>query len=573
MPRLTGGQALVQALRAEQVQHCFGLVGGKMLPLLQAIAESPTLRFHGVRHESSAPMMASAIWRATGRVAVAMAEMGPGALNLAAGLGVATNNRLPLLALTTNQHRAASYPHSGMFMDLDTLAVMRPLVKWNASIQDGRRIPQLVRTAFRHALAGAPGPVHLDVPHDVLSSHWDFAEDAFELPATSYRSTGAGGPRAADLAAVLERLRGARRPLIVAGGGVLACGAEAALLALARRLHAPVLTTQMGMDVLAVDSPWCIGQGGLLAGPAALQACQDADLVIAFGCRFSSWFWDERGPLVRAATPLINVNVDATALGEPAAHVIGLLADAGETLAALLTALESHQPTDPDWLADLQARRQVYRAELDTLADDANAADRGLMHPATLARAIGRALPADALVAYDGGHTSFWSHDYTPVHAPRTRFHEPGMSQLGFGLPYAIALGLAFPGRPVVNITGDGSFGFTLQELDTARRLGVPVITIVHNNAAWGIIRAGQRRSGFELGTALEGVDHAAIARGFGCYGETITQPGQVAGALLRALASGWPAVIDAITTFEPHPATGVFASMNRYGFESLPGA
>jgi len=571
--RLTGGQALVQALRAEQVAHCFGLVGGKMLPLLQAIAESPTLRFHGVRHESAAPMMASAVWRATGRVAVALAEMGPGALNLAAGLGVATNNRLPLLALTTNQHRAASYPHSGMFMDLDTLAVMRPLVKWNASVQDGRRIPQLVRAAFRHALAGAPGPVHLDVPHDVLSSHWDFADDAFEAPTTSYRSVGAGSPRAADFAATLERLRRACRPLIVAGGGVLACGAEAALLALAQRLHAPVVTTQMGLDVVTADSPWCIGQGGLLAGPAALQACREADLVIAFGCRFSSWFWDEQGPLVRATTPLVNVNVDATALGEPASHVIGLLADAGETLAALLSALEGHQPADTSWLADLQAGRQAYRAELDTLADKDNATQRELMHPAALARAIGRALPDDALVAYDGGHTSFWSHDYTPVQAPRTRFHEPGMSQLGFGLPYAIALQLAFPGRPVVNITGDGSFGFTLQELDTARRLGTPVVTIVHNNAAWGIIRTGQRRSGFELGTALDGTDYAAIARGFGCHGETIIESGQVADAVERALASGLPAVIDAITTFEPHPATSVFASMNRYGFDSLPGA
>lgn len=569
MLRLTGGQALVRAWRAEAVGECFGIVGGKMAPLLQAIAEAPALRFHGVRHEAAAPMMASAVWRATGRMAVALAEMGPGALNLAAGLGVAANNRLPLLALTTNQHRAASYPHSGMFMDLDTLAVMRPLVKWNASVQDGRRIPQLVRSAFRHALAGAPGPVHLDVPHDVLSAAWDFADDAFDAAPASYRSMGAGGPRTADLVAALERLRAARRPLVVAGGGVLASGAEAALQALAQRLHAPVLTTQMGLDVVASDSPWCIGQGGLLAGPAALQACHEADLVIAFGCRFSSWCWDEHGPLVRAHTPLVNVNVDAAALGEPAPHVLGLLADAGETLAALLAGLDGHRAVDTAWLATLQARRAEHRAALDTLADTATEP----VHPAALARAISQALPDDALVVYDGGHTSFWSHDYTPVRAPRTRFHEPGMSQLGFGLPYAIALQLACPGRPVVNITGDGSFGFTLQELDTARRLGTPVVTIVHHNAAWGIIRAGQRRSGFELGTALEGTDHAAIARGFGCHGETVTRPEHIAGAVQRALQSGLPAVIDAITTFEPHPASGAFASMNRYGFDALPGA
>ena len=152
------------------------------------------------------------------------------------------------------------------------------------------------------------------------------------------------------------------------------------------------------------------------------------------------------------------------------------------------------------------------------------------MHPAALARAIGRALPHDALAVYDGGHTTFWSNDLTPVHAVRTRFHDPGMSQLGFGLPYALALQLAHPQRPVFHLTGDGSFGFTLQELDTARRYRLPVITLIHNNEAWGIIRAGQRKQyDFEFATSLEGTDYAAIARGFGCHGDTVTQPDQVA--------------------------------------------
>ena len=136
------------------------------------------------------------------------------------------------------------------------------------------------------------------------------------------------------------------------------------------------------------------------------------------------------------------------------------------------------------------------------------------MHPAALAKAIADALPADALAVFDGGHTTFWSNDFTPVDAVRTRFHEPGMSHLGFGLPYALSLQLQQPGRPVFNITGDGSFGFTMNELDTARRQGLAVITVIHNNAAWGIIRAGQRMQlDFEMGTSLEGTDYAAIAR------------------------------------------------------------
>ena len=147
------------------------------------------------------------------------------------------------------------------------------------------------------------------------------------------------------------------------------------------------------------------------------------------------------------------------------------------------------------------------------------------------------------------------------------------MCQLGFGLPYAIALQRLHPGRPVVNITGDGAFGFTLQELDTARRLRLPVVSVIHNNAAWGIIRAGQRgQLGFEMGPSLDGTDYAAIARGFGCHGETVERPEQVAPALRRALDSGLPAVRDCRTRCEPHPGGPAFGRMNRYGFDGLTG-
>jgi thiamine pyrophosphate-dependent acetolactate synthase large subunit-like protein len=174
----------------------------------------------------------------------------------------------------------------------------------------------------------------------------------------------------------------------------------------------------------------------------------------------------------------------------------------------------------------MRAVRARYDAKLAIMAGDREET----MHPAALAQAIATALPADALAVYDGGHTTFWSNDLTPVREVRTRFHEPGMSHLGFGLPYALALKLQQPHKAVVNITGDGSFGFTLNELDTARPHQLPVINIIHNNAAWGIIRAGQRMAlDFEMGTALEDTDYAAIARGFGCHGEVVTRADDIA--------------------------------------------
>lgn len=567
---LTGAEAMVRLLEAEGVERAFGIVGGKLSPLLHALAMRARIGFVGVRHEAAAPMMAAAHFAATGRMALALGEMGPGGLNLAAGAGVAFGNNLAALLVTSNQHRAAAYPHAGMFMDMDTLAVLKPLTKWNAVVHDARRLPELVRRAFREALGGRPGPVHLDIPQDVLAQRVDWAADEFDLAPSRYRALGGGRPAPDALAAAAALLRTARRPLVVAGGGVVHAGAEHAVRALAARLQAPVVPTQMALGVVASDSPHFIGHGGLIAGDAVLRAFDEADVVLAVGCRFSSWMWDEHGPLARRAHRTINVNVDPSALGAPALHEVAMQADARLALDDLLAVLAGGAAaTEDGWLRRLRETRAAYDARLAAMADEPAAG--AAMHPAALARAVAQAMPRDALAVYDGGHTSFWSNDLTPVHAPRTRFHDPGMCQLGFGLPYALALQLAHPQRRVLNLTGDGSFGFTLQELDSARRLGLPVVSVVHDNAAWGIIRAGQRAAlDFELGTGLEGTDYAAIARGFGCHGEVVDRAQDVAPALERALASGLPAVLDCRTRFVPHPAGPAFGRMNRYGFDAL---
>jgi thiamine pyrophosphate-dependent acetolactate synthase large subunit-like protein len=575
MLNLTGAQALVRVLQAEGIGFVFGVVGGKLAPLIHAISQQPAIRYVGVRHEAAGPMMAAAVHAGSGRMAVALGEMGPGGLNLASGMGVAFGNNLPLLAITTNQHRAAAYPHSGMFMDLDTRAVMAPISKWNATVIDGRRIPELARRAFREALGGRPGPVHLDIPQDVLAGVCEFADDEFDLPPARYRATTGPRPSAQgvqDAAALLQR---AQRPLIVAGGGVVTSGAAPQVRQLAALLNAPVVPTQMALGVVPSNSPHFIGHGGLIAGEPVRQAFEQADVILAVGCRFSSWMWDEKGPFARRQHRLVNINIDPSALGHPAVHEVALQADAALALDDLLAALAAlgGSPAlnvEPGWLGQRRAARATYESALNALASEsAEASD--VMHPAALAQAIAKTLSADALAVYDGGHTTFWSNDFTPVHAVRTRFHEPGMSHLGFGLPYAMALQLQHPGRPVVNITGDGSFGFTLNELDTARRYKLPVITIIHNNAAWGIIRSGQKRQlDFEMGTGLEDTDYAAVARGFGCHGEVVTRAEDVAPAMQRALASNLPAVLDCRTRFVPHPASAMFGSMNKYGFDAL---
>ena len=191
--RLTGAEALVRCLEAERTSFAFGIAGGKLGPLLHALARTPSIRYVGLRHEAAGPMMAAAAFARTGTMAVALGEMGPGGLNLASGMGVAFNNNLAVLAVTTNQHRAASYPHAGMFMDLDSRALFAPVTKWNAVVGDPGRIPELVRTAFREALTGRPGPVHLDIPHDVLSAVVDVADGEFDVEPSRTRAV--DGPR------------------------------------------------------------------------------------------------------------------------------------------------------------------------------------------------------------------------------------------------------------------------------------------------------------------------------------------------------------------------------------------
>ncbi len=553
--RLSGGRALARALRPEGIDAVFGIAGGKIAPFLQAVEEEG-LRYIGVRHEAAGVMMAAAHYAATGRMALAFAELGPGSANAVGGLASALNNRLPLLLITSNNSHGAAYPAKGGLMEIDSAAMLRPLTKWSAVVHDPKRLPELVRAAFRAALTGRPGPVHLELPQDVLEAQTVFPTGAFARAPATYRLTTLPSPHPDAVQAALALLRGAKRPLLIAGGGLARSGEYQPLRALAKRLSAAVTTTQSGIGMVASDDPDFFGHGGAIGGPAVLRALREADVVLALGMRVSSWFWRKGEWLGAPGQAIIQVESDPEALGQNTPLSLGILADAAATVRALAQACPGPGIADPAWVAGLAAEWRGYQAQLG--AD----ASGPVMHPAVLARALGAALPPDALVVYDGGHTSFWSNDLTPVLEPRTRFHEAGMAQLGFGLPYALSLAALHPGRPVVNITGDGSFGFTLQELDTARRYGLNVVNIVHNNASWGVIAAGQTRKGFRLGVDLEGTDYAAIARGFGGFGETVTTPEALAPALARAFAAQAPAVLDCRVSFMPHPMLRAMGEM-----------
>lgn len=555
-----GGAVLARALVACGVEDLFGVPAGKLGPFLRAVADEPRIRHLGTRHEAAAAWMAAATFHRTARLAACYGEMGPGAHNLVGGLGTAHANGLAVLVLTSGPPTHLGAAARGLTMAADVSGLMRATTKWSGVARSPDEIPGLVRAATREALGGRPGPVYLELPADVLGR-------AAELDHADVDSTpdcvGRSAPSDDDVERGAGLLARARRPFLVAGGGVVLADASAAFRQLTGRLGAAATATQMGLGAVSSDDPSFVGHGGLIAGEPVLRGLREADAVLLAGCRASSWLWDGSAPALGAADgqQVIHLDVDpSAAAGVLPASALVLEGDAAAGLAALVEALGAGRPTaDPAWRASLA---DAHRAHLDALFGGVDG--DGTLHPASLARAIGEWLPDDALAVYDGGHTTFWSNDLTPAREPRTRFHDPGAAHLGFGLPYALALQAASRGRPVVNITGDGAFGFTLAELDTARRHRLPVVTVIHDNAAWGVIRFGQERAGFELDTALEGTDYAAVARAFGCHGERVTELAEVVPALDRALESGLPAVVDVETRFVAHPSLPRFAAMGR---------
>lgn len=551
---LSGGEALLRAFEAAGGNAAFGIASGKLTPVMEALSRSSVTRFIGVRHEGAASLMAAGSMAGTGKIALALGELGPGGGNLVSGIASAYSNNLPVLAVTSGNALFISRPSRGSLMDIELEDLFKPITRLSETVFDARRIPELVRLAIRTAMTGRPGPVHLNIPADVLMQKVEFPLAAFDpagfaLPAQASPGTDA-------IAEAIRRLKSARRPLIIGGGGSVLSGVTEELTALADRLDAAVTATQMGIGLVPSDHPRFIGHGGYVGGDAVVRALRDADVVLALGCRFSSWFWQQGAVMLSPSADLIQVDTDPAQIGRNRHATLGIVADARQTAKALIEALpdQSGDHLRP-WVSDLKRDYEEFRTRIATAAKDSKA----LAHPALLVAKTASLLDERAIVVYDGGHTTFWNNEL-PVSAPRTRFHEPGLGQLGFGLAYALALQAAFPDRRVINTTGDGSFGFTVQELDTARRERLPVITIVHNNSAWGVIREGQSKQGFEFATSLDDTDYAAIARGFGCYGVSVNHPNGLSTAFSEAVASGLPAVLDCRVAFVPHHMMTNFA-------------
>jgi len=372
----------------------------------------------------------------------------------------------------------------------------------------------------------------------------------------------------------------AERPLLVAGGGVIASDACKEFQDLADALNAAATTTPMGSGSISARHPRFFGDGGWLGGNAVIQALHEADVIVAVGCRFSSWLGLGKPPVMLAQSrqKIVQIDIDPTQLGKTVPVEIGIVGDAKGILANVLLAVKEYGGTgkaDVNWVEGLVATYRQYLKGLEPMLGG----EAGPITMARLAKEVGEYLTdQEAMVTIDGGMVFHWG--FTHVHAcqPRRRFFFAGGGHLGCGQPFSNAFKLAFPGRPVVNFCGDGAFGLTLQELETAARHNLPVVHVINNDGGWGMCKAGQLALYGDK--ALEGIDqdfssadYAKIAKGFGCYGERVEHPGDIRPALKRAFESERPAVLDVITQPVPHPMFAIMAQVVFHGVPlSMPG-
>jgi len=545
MAEITGGELLLKCLQQEGVSHIFGVIDGSLNPLLEKLDD------YGVqlivpRHEAAGAHMADAWARITGRPGVCIGGAGPGTANMVSGVVTAHAEGVPLVAISGQRRRNIIYPdRGGAFQYTDQNALFRPVTKWNATIQDWRRIPELVRQAFRVATSGRPGPVHLEFPEDLLEEKGD-PESVAIWPADQYRLT---APSAGDPALLQEAARmlaEAQRPLLHAGSGVQWAGAWEPFLALAEHLGAAMTVSLGARGVVPEDHPRYLH---ILNREALEKAHREADVVLAVGTRFGELEGWGRPPAwpPAGAQKVIQVDADPTSIGINRPVSLGIVGDGAAVLEALLDAVKRLTGPREEWPNWDEYRKLTaeWQAELER----STRLGEGGINPGWMIQQVRAFFPRDAIFVMDGGNTSLWCASYNPIYTPRSYVYTCKFGHLGTGLPYALGAKVAAPDRPVYLISGDGAFGFNLQELETARRYDLPVIAVVNCDRRWGMEVSSQTMA--FGGEKLVGVDHwpgvryDIVARGLGCHGELVEAPEQLVPALERATETRRPAVIQ----------------------------
>ena len=532
MPQLTGGQALVQALKREGIEVIFGLPGVQLDWAFDALYEErDSIRVIHTRHEQGTSYMADGYARSTGKVGVCLIVPGPGLLNAAAGLSTAyaTNSRVLCIAGQISTHLIGK--ERGALHEIkNQLETIGAVTKWASRAMTPSDVPGMVRQAIDELNSGRPRPVEIEIPQDVLMTVGDVE---FQEPGMPARPE--GDPDLLERAA--QALGNARRPLIFVGGGISISGASEELQQLAEMLDAPVIVSANGRGALSSRHPLS------LPGIAAWDLLPNADVVLAVGTRFTmpgpSPFPIEDGQTV------IHIDIDETEIERNAKPDIGVVADAKVALADLNRRVPRHNRSRDSRLEEVAAARETVQTKLDAMSPVKE-----------LSGAIRAALPEDGIFVTEVTQVGYYSNQGFPVYAPRTYIGAGYQGTLGYGFNTALGVKVGNPDKPVVAISGDGGFMYGSQELATAVAHGINLVTVIFNDGAYGNVRRTQDTA-FDhrlIASNLHNPDFVKFAESFGAQGRRATTPDELKVQVEEALKAEAPALIEAPVGVMPNP-------------------
>ena len=543
MVELTGSKALWDALKAEGVKNIFGIPGGAIIPVYDALYDEHEIRHILTRHEQGAAHAADGYARVLGKPGVCMTTSGPGATNLTTGILNAYMDSSPVVAISGQV--ATSALGKDAFQEADMLSVMLPITKHNFIIHKIEDLPAVIRLAFKVAMTGRPGPVHIDLPRNVQASKADL-----KIPAdVTYERLPKLEPDSDGIRKTVESLLKAERPVIYAGGGVIWSMASRELVELAELLNAPVTTSLHGKGAIPEDHPLALGMLGMHGRMAANLAITESDLLLAVGARFS----DRSTGDVRYFAPkakIIHIDIDPVEIGKSVHVDIPILGDAKRSLAAILKGLRSkaRRGRVGKWLERVKKLREEFAPRMDY--------DEVPIKPQRAIKEIMSVLDENAIVVTEVGQCQMWAAHLYVVRKPRHFISSGGLGTMGFGLPASMGAKVARPECDVVNIAGDGSLLMNSQELATVVENKINVISCVFNNGYLGMVKQwqdlffGKRRSQTYLGKSP---DFVKLAEAYGAWGDRAMRPAEVGPKLREALRSGKPAVLDILIDPDEH--------------------
>ena len=549
---MTGGEAIARMIKAFDGGPMFGMGGFQLLPFYDA-ARRLGLQHHLINDERAGVFAADAYAKVTGKVGLVDATLGPGATNLVTGLLEALNAGTPMVALVGDTHRDHSWKN--MTQESRQMDILRPASKEIIRIESVQRIPELMRRAFAVATTGRPGPVVVDVPEDVCHGTFGFEERDFEInpihqraPALRCRPDTDGIARAAALIA------DAKRPIILAGGGVHLSDAAAVLTGFANSLNIPVAHTMTGKGAIACSEPLNAGLFGRY-DRIANTLIYESDLLLAVGCKLGE-IATKRFTVPGPGKRVIHLDILAEEFGRTLEPELALWGDVRAGLGDLQSALAAQAASIKDRLARYAAEIPLRMARWRQEVSERLHSDEVPVSMARLMTEINRLLPADGYLVADGGFAAHWSGLlFDTKRAGRSFVPDRGFASIGYGLPGAMGVAMAAPGKAVLSLTGDGGFNMMLGEIETARRLGLTFTIIVVNNAASGYVKALQHLvygAGSYHASDLAETNYAEAAKVLGCNGIRVEEPGQLAEALKRAMSQKGPTVVDVVVTRDP---------------------